>query len=203
MTPKGWSISALAVEFRLDRRTVAGRVADIEPVSETGNAKLYRLADVAGVLVGDGKPADFEDARTRKMSADAILAELEVAKARREVAAIGIIAGVVADEYGAVRAKMLGIPDKMAPILDTTEGADAKRELLRAAIHEALEELSSDRDIGSAIDAASADDGGDSEDGEPTPPAPAKADGKRVVGSVPKTKRGSKRGAGAVDHGKK
>lgn len=189
MTPKGWSISALAVEFRMDRRTVAGKIADIEPVSETGSAKLYRLADVAEALVGGGKPANFEDAKTRKMSADAVLAEIEVARARREVASLSIISHVVADEYSAVRAKMLGLPDKLAPLLEASDGIDEKREILRRGVHEALEELSSDRDIGLAIDTSASDADDDAEDGSGAPEAAAQINGKRVGGPASEAQR--------------
>lgn len=178
MTPQGWSISALAVEFRMDRRTVASRIADIEPVSETGNAKLYRLADVAEALVGAGKPADFDDARARKMAADAVLAEIEVAKARRDVVDVNVMAEIVADEYGAVRAKILGMPDKLAPVLATTESVEECRELLRLTIHEALEELSSDRDVRSAVSSADEGSDGGQEDGGEVSKAPAQANGK-------------------------
>lgn len=52
MTPKHWTISALAVEFRLDRRTVARRLDGIRPVGSEKGADVWRLDDVAAALVG-------------------------------------------------------------------------------------------------------------------------------------------------------
>ncbi len=54
MTPKTWTISALAVEFRLDRRTVARRLDGIRPAGQEQGADVWRLDDVAAALVGGG-----------------------------------------------------------------------------------------------------------------------------------------------------
>ena len=52
MTPKTWTISALAVEFRLDRRTVARRLDGIRPTGTDKGADVWRLVDVAAALIG-------------------------------------------------------------------------------------------------------------------------------------------------------
>lgn len=167
MTPRGWSISALAVELRMDRRTVAGIVARLKPTGESGKAKLYAMADVVEAKVASGAPAptDFDEAKARKMSADAILAEIEVAKARGEVVSLSVVEKVAADEYAALRAKLLSLPDKMAPLCETTPGVDGKRELLRRCVVEALEELSAD----DAGDAAAVGYTGGAGEGDPSP----------------------------------
>lgn len=140
MTPKGWSISALAVEFGRDRRTVAAAVAGLTPIGREGRADLYRLTDVLPALVGGGRPTDLDDAKARKLAAEAELAELELAKARGEVVAIGDAAKLIAEEYTAVRSKLLALPTKLAPLLNT-DNTEATRALLARGIHEALDEL--------------------------------------------------------------
>ena len=57
MTTKLWSISALAVEFGLDRRTTAKRIEGITPAGELSGNPAWRLRDVAHVLTGGGKSA--------------------------------------------------------------------------------------------------------------------------------------------------
>jgi hypothetical protein len=49
----GWSISRLADEFGLDRRTVAKRLRDahVQPCGKRGGSDVYRLADAAPALV--------------------------------------------------------------------------------------------------------------------------------------------------------
>ena len=50
MTPKTWSISALAIEFDMDRRTVAARLRHIAPCGKKRGHDVWRLADVLPVL---------------------------------------------------------------------------------------------------------------------------------------------------------
>jgi hypothetical protein len=50
----GWSIARLADEFGIDRRTATKRIREggVPPLGKRGGNDVYRLADVAGVLVG-------------------------------------------------------------------------------------------------------------------------------------------------------
>ena len=61
MTPKSWSINALATEFRLDRRTVARRLsqAGVAPAGNKAGAPTFRLSDAARALLAgsQGEPA--------------------------------------------------------------------------------------------------------------------------------------------------
>jgi hypothetical protein len=146
MTPRGWSISGLAVELGRDRRTIAAAVANLQPCGRNARSTLYRIADVVEVLTAQAvtDPGSFDDARTRKMAADAVLAEIEVAKARGDVVSLDVVSRIAADDYAALRAKLLGLPDKMAPLCHTEPTVEGKRELLRRCVVEALEELSAD-----------------------------------------------------------
>lgn len=45
MTPGLWSLSALAVELDLDRRTVAKRLRDVPPAGEVRGKPAWHLAD--------------------------------------------------------------------------------------------------------------------------------------------------------------
>lgn len=141
MTPKGFSISALAVELGRDRRTIGNACAGLTPVGRQGKADLYRLSDVVEALAAPAKPKSFDEAKARKMAADAELAELELERERGEVVRIEEVAKAIGEEYAATRAKLLAIPSKLAPrvALETDEGAC--RELIAREITEALNEL--------------------------------------------------------------
>ncbi len=52
MTPKGWSISALAVELNLDRRTVAARLRDVPPCGTERGHAVWRLGDAVRAIEG-------------------------------------------------------------------------------------------------------------------------------------------------------
>jgi len=50
----GWSIARLADEFGIDRRTATKRIRDagVAPLAKRGGHDTYRVADVAGALLG-------------------------------------------------------------------------------------------------------------------------------------------------------
>lgn len=152
MTPQGWSISAIAVELGRDRRTVAAACANVEPCGSDRRGKLYRLADVVPLLVTSGRPADVDEAKARKLAAEAELAEIELAKARGELVPIDAVAKAVTDEYAATRAKLLALPSKLAPLVAIEDREAACRDAIERGITEALDELS--RDAAALVDGA-------------------------------------------------
>lgn len=174
--PQGWSISALAVEFGRDRRTIALAVRDVAPMERRGKRILYRLAEVAPLILGPGKPGNFDEARARKLTAEAELAEIELAKARAEVVVIAEVAKLVGEDYAAVRAKLLAIPSKLAPQMAIEPTEAGCRALLQRAINEALDELV--RAVHGGDEGGAADGTG----GEPE--AASGADGERVGGRL-------------------
>ena len=149
MTPRTWSISALAVELGVDRRTIAAAVRDVPPAAPGAKGPEWRLADVLRVMRGgaSGATPDLEEARARKLAAEAELAEIAVAKARGAVVEIDVVARVVSEEYAATRAKLLSLPSKLGPMAAIETSATACQELIERGIVEALEELSGDGDV--------------------------------------------------------
>src|SRR5438132_1368354 len=107
MTPRGWSISALAVELGADRRTIARAIADagVRSVDETGGAALYGLRDVLDALeLGggrrrSGRPAPrrsrFDEEDDRVVDRAFALYEGEV---WRRAARLGLISMAEAEE---------------------------------------------------------------------------------------------------------
>ncbi len=59
----------------------------------------------------------LDEARTRKLSAEAELAELELAKVRGDLVRTEDVIKAWEDVLRAMKAKLLGIPSKSAPIL--------------------------------------------------------------------------------------
>lgn len=196
---KEWSISALVDGLGISRPTLIKKLTGVPYRWEAGtNSKLYLLPDVVRGLAesNSGKP-DFDAAKARKMSADAIVAEITAAKARGEVIELNLVEQVLTEEYTAVRAKLLNIPAKLAPILDTMPaGIEPKRALIMQEIVEALEELDRDEGVKSLLDLAAslrADQEADNEDTageEGGVPSTAPDDGEPVGGRQAKAKRG-------------
>lgn len=154
MTPKGWSISALAVELARDRRTIAAAVSGLTPTSVEGRVSLYRLTEVIEKLQGPGTPTNFDDAKTRKMSADAELAEAELARVRKTQVPVEDVARAFGDEITACRAKMLSIPTKVGPRVAIETDENVCRDLIEREIIEALNELSGAGFVAGPLEAA-------------------------------------------------
>jgi len=146
MTAKTWTVSALAVEFKMDRRTVAARLAGIKPVETKGKTRKYRLDEAAKALLGKIPTAEgiisYDEARARKIAAEAEMAEIELQKERGEVLSLDVVNAINDEIYGNFRSRMLAVPAKAAP--DIFAAADVKeaKAVLRRHINAALEELS-------------------------------------------------------------
>ena len=141
-----WSISALAVEFGLDRRTVAQRLMSIEPTETKGRAKRYVLHDAAKAIIGQiavtGDILSYDEARARKMAAEAELAEIELQKERGDVLSVETINEVNNEICGNFRAKLLALPAKSAPDIFASSNVKEAKGILRKSVNDILEELS-------------------------------------------------------------
>lgn len=116
----------------------------------------------------------FESARTRKMLVDAAIAEMELAKARREYVAADDVEAVWSDVFANAKARLLSIPSTLAPMLRGQTDLATIKDILEKAVHDCLEELSSYEpriDIAPRDD--SSDEGGGAELDFDTPPAAA------------------------------
>lgn len=81
-------------------------------------------------------------ARQRKTAAEAELAEIELAKARADVASIEDVAKRWDAILSGVRARMLALPTKVAPMVTHENDQGIVKECIENAIHTALGELS-------------------------------------------------------------
>jgi hypothetical protein len=122
----------------------------------------WREEQKALQAIGDTKSLDIDEARRRKLAAEAALAEIEVSKRRGEVVEIEDVANAVGDDYANLRAKLLSLPTKIAPQLVGNDDAADIEDLLQRLVTEALEELVSD-----GVFAQPEDGAADTEAGEP------------------------------------
>lgn len=93
---------------------------------------------------GTTQAGSIDEARIRKISADAALAELQLQRERGEVVAIEEVAKEFGDACAAVRAKLLAIPTKLAPRVAIEDSEVTCRDLIEREIIEALNELVAD-----------------------------------------------------------
>lgn len=97
-----------------------------------------RASTTGGVLLG----SDYDVARTRKMEADAAIAEIELMKAQKLLVKAEDVEKVWSSILFAVRAKLLAIPSKTAPVLALESDMAVIKDILDNAVAEALGELS-------------------------------------------------------------
>ena len=85
---------------------------------------------------------DLTAERTRKLAAEAQLAEMELAKARHEYVAVADVASAWSEVLSAVRARLLSMPTTLATIVANENEVARCQAIIETHVHEALTELS-------------------------------------------------------------
>jgi hypothetical protein len=91
-----------------------------------------------GVKLG----GSYDEARTRKVNAEAEIAELELAKVRSQLVIAADVVKAWTDVLGMLKSKLTNIPNKAAPIVASETDAGQIESMLTDLINESLEELS-------------------------------------------------------------
>lgn len=120
---------------------------------------------------------DYEEARARKVAAEAEITELELAKVRGELVVADDVVTAWSDTLSSLKAKLVSIPSKAAPIVAAEDSAGGCQQVLDELIREALEELSN---YDPKIDAANT---------QGTSGSPEESDGGAEATTAPKRKR--------------
>ena len=92
-------------------------------------------------MSSDTEYLTYDEARTRKVAAEAAIAELELAKVRNELAPVGDVGKAWDDVLSAMKAKLLALPTKMGPILAAETDAAVIQKKLEEQIRDCLDEL--------------------------------------------------------------
>lgn len=104
----------------------------------TSTVKPPRKPTTGGVLIG----SDYDTARTRKMNADAEIAELELARIRGTLCLTDDVVAAWETVLQAAKAKFLSLPTKLAPIVANETDVSMVKDHLEQGLREALTELS-------------------------------------------------------------
>lgn len=116
----------------------AGKEWLLDPVE----VEKWKIAREVKKAVGDADLTDIEEAKRRKVAAEASLVELELMREQGLVVEIEKITSKLNDELVNFRAKMLSIPTKVVSQVYAAKSKDEIREILDSSIHEALNEIS-------------------------------------------------------------
>ena len=140
-------------------------------------------------MTEQGSYLSYDEARTRKVAAEAEIAELELAKIRNDLALVADVVKAWEDVLAAMKAKLLAIPAKVGPALASEDDASIVQSRIEDEIKECLDELSTYDPLsdptGASITVAKSEEGdGDIE-------APTKAN-RKPVGRPKKTAKFAK-----------
>lgn len=95
------------------------------------------MPSTGGVKIG----GSYDEARTRKVNAEAEIAELELAKVRGELVVVDDVIKAWETVLMAVKAKMMSVPTKAAPVVASEGEAGKCQAVIEDLVREALEEL--------------------------------------------------------------
>jgi len=87
-------------------------------------------------------PTSIEEARLRKEVAEAALKEIELAKVRGQVVDVEAVAQAVGEMFANVRARLLALAPKVAPLVYRAETLQEGRVIIDDGIYDVLSELS-------------------------------------------------------------
>lgn len=88
---------------------------------------------------GGGKP--LADERTRKLRADATMAELELAKAQGRLVDSEVVLSTFGDIFTSTAARLQGIGARVAPLLELETTTAGRKALIDQAVREALHDI--------------------------------------------------------------
>jgi phage terminase Nu1 subunit (DNA packaging protein) len=96
------------------------------------------VPSTGGVKIG----SSYDEARTRKVNAEAEIAELELATVHGTLVVAEDVVKAWEEVLGALKGKLMSIPTKAAPVVSAESEAGMCQDILEDLMNEALEELS-------------------------------------------------------------
>lgn len=138
------STAELADLLGVSARTVQTLAKEqVIPKAERGRFPLAAVTAYCTFIREDARrgPADFQEERARLTRARADVAEIELAQRRGELLRREDVDAAMIGAFSRVRARLLAIPSKAAPLVAMTD-VNAADATLRKEINSALKELS-------------------------------------------------------------
>jgi len=120
---------------------VAWHKVNVEGISPDADTPTISNGGLDSKLAGT---ATYEQARTRKMNAEAEIKEIQLAKERGDAVSINDVKKEWEKLIGSLRSKLLGIPVKVAPQVEGCEDMQEVESIITGYIRDALDEISSD-----------------------------------------------------------
>ena len=148
MTAELWTMSGLATELGHDQRTIGAALATTPPDGDkeyrgkSHKAWFMRTAIAAISARNGGEGIDLKAEQARKAKEEADKLEMQNALMRGELLPAQEVNAAVQSSFARVRARLLALPNKVAPVVLGLDGLPDIQEKLMVSVREALEELS-------------------------------------------------------------
>lgn len=134
-----WAANSRA---RAPARKTVDQVAALPSLPAPGPAASL---EIALPVHADSKPDDYWDARSRRETAEAAIAEMKEAEMRGTLIRADSVRTAWANKISAARDALLQIPYRLAPVLAAESDMERVAELLEAELRQALLQLSDSR----------------------------------------------------------
>ena len=132
-----------SIETGVDRRAIGKALAGYPPDGDDGKGNdAWLMTTILRALQPEDGGLDLNAERARKTKEEADILAMKSAQARGELLPRDDVEVAVVGAFARVRARLIGIPAKVAPIVVTLDTPAEAQEVIRQAIYEALRELS-------------------------------------------------------------
>ena len=143
-TKETFSISQLAKLAKLDRATVTKRLEKVVSTGGAKGAKLYDLSDALPALIL-GERTEMDEAKLRKMQAEADLKELEYRREQEEVVEVKEVRSYTLQLFKGVHNRIaLRVPREISQQLYKAESPAQITEVLQRELGRNFNELRDD-----------------------------------------------------------
>jgi hypothetical protein len=143
-TEKPYSLSELAKVTTLDRATVTKRLAEVPYVEGAKGAKMYELADALPALIA-GESSEMDEAKLRKMQAEANIKELDYQREQGLVVEVREVKSYALDLFKRLHNRIgVRFPREIAAQLYKAESANQITDVLQRELGRIFNDVRSD-----------------------------------------------------------
>ena len=149
-----FTMNGAATETGRDRKTITRALRGMAPDGKSGRWDAWHMTTVLAAMAGGaGEAFDLTAERARFAAAQADDREMKNALARRDQITVGEFHLMMTSAFARVRAKLLALPSKMAPLVVGAKDAAEAQAMLKDTVHAALDELAATTVTGVSADA--------------------------------------------------
>lgn len=139
-----YSISALARLCGRDRATVVKCLKDVKPVEERTKEKLYALGEAVPAIIA-GADAEMDEAKLRKVQAEADLKELDLKRETGEVVSVKEVRNYAQTLVQGIHQRIaVRMPGEISPQLYKAESSSQIAEILQHELGRIFNDLRDD-----------------------------------------------------------